>query len=97
MRPISAGVAVGKRRRLHPGVERGLVAPPGDHQPRCAIVGGLEQLEAFEPFGIVDRPGPGGKAMASSSPPSAGTVMALILMIDMLRRYRPDQRIRVSA
>ena len=57
-----------------------LVAPAGDDEPRRAIVGRLQQLEALEAFLVVDGAGARGEARASSSPESAGTVMALILM-----------------
>ena len=42
---------------LDPRLERVLVAPPRQHQPLVAVVGGPEQLEALEPVGVVDGTG----------------------------------------
>ena len=51
----------GRRRGAHPGLERLLVAPAGDDEPLLAVVGRLEQLEALESVGVVDRAGPRGE------------------------------------
>jgi hypothetical protein len=39
---------LGETGGCHPGVETGLVTPAGDHQPRRAIIGGLEEFETLE-------------------------------------------------
>jgi hypothetical protein len=55
-------VAVTEGRAVDPGLERVLVLPAGDDQPREPIVGRLEELEALEPRLAVDRARPGGEA-----------------------------------
>src|ERR1700750_1173980 len=67
--PLGLGpVAVPERRRVHPGLERLLVAPAGDDQPGRALVGRLEQLEALEAVLVVDGAGPGGEAAGELVP-----------------------------
>src|SRR6476469_6283338 len=51
-----------ERRAVHPRLEAGLVAPAGDHQPRRAAVGRLEELEALEAVLLVDGAGAAGEA-----------------------------------
>ena len=78
--PIGAGMAMGECWRRDPGLEGILVAPAGHDQPLSTVVGGPEQFETLEALLVVDRAGTGGEALASSSPASSGTVMALILI-----------------
>jgi hypothetical protein len=49
---------VAERRGRHPRLEGGDVAPAGEHEPCATAIGGAKQLEAFEPLGVIDGPGP---------------------------------------
>jgi hypothetical protein len=82
---LSSGlVPVAESRGVQPRLERLLVPPPGDHEPRGPLVGRLEQLEPLEPLLVIDRARRAANRRASSSPPSAGTVIALIFTTVMV-------------
>jgi hypothetical protein len=53
---------------VEPGLKRGFVAPAGHDQPRGAVVGRLEQLEALETGLAVDRARAGGEAAGKLVP-----------------------------
>ena len=78
---VGAGVAVGEGGRGDPGLERRLVTPAGDHEPRRRH-GGRGGSKPSKPSWSSTAPA-AAKRRASSSPASAGTVMALILMTVM--------------
>src|SRR5580700_1724586 len=56
--PRSGSVTLAECGRIPPRLERLLVPPAGDHQPRRAAVGGLEQFEPLEAVLVVHRTGP---------------------------------------
>jgi hypothetical protein len=54
---------MGEGGRADPALEGRVIPPTGDDQPLAPLVGGPEELEAFEPLLVVDRPSASGEPL----------------------------------
>ena len=78
-------VAVGEGGGRHPGVERVLVPPAGEHQPHVPSSLGWRSSKPSKPSASSTAPARLAKRRASSSPEPSRTVMALIFTTVMAR------------